>query len=205
MPRNPYKTPCQAQGCRNWAMRGQTLCRVHRNRDLGPSGGAPPGNLNALRTGEHAFPLSYSDLQALAHDLTCQPHQLPDLLDAAIQSIHSRTGDSFQTLRALLPLLKELLPLVAEGLYEAELEALLQGLSPRDQDNLQAVLWRSSRGYDAETRLCFFRAIARRVESAMPQIKKNTGKTTNGTGRQSSFPQNAMPPDPISFTSVKGS
>jgi hypothetical protein len=31
MPRNPHKTRCQVPGRRNWAMRGHTHCRSHRD------------------------------------------------------------------------------------------------------------------------------------------------------------------------------
>ena len=54
MPRNPSKRRCQVPGCRNWAMRANTRCRPHRDRELGPRGaGAPAGNLNALHTTEN--------------------------------------------------------------------------------------------------------------------------------------------------------
>lgn len=30
MPRNPNKRPCAVEGCRAWAMRGETVCAAHR-------------------------------------------------------------------------------------------------------------------------------------------------------------------------------
>ena len=178
MPRNVYKKPCQVEGCRNWAMRGQARCRVHSNDFLGPMGGAPPGNLNALKTGQHAHPLPYDGLIDLSADLVRRPDQLPALLDPVIRSIHVRTDDPYKTLCALLPLLSELLTLVAEDLYQAELDALLRQLPPDRHAALHTILRRYARQAGPQGRLLFFRGIAARIA---PHQKKCTGKTTNGT------------------------
>jgi hypothetical protein len=70
MTRNPNKTPCQHPGCRNWAMRGHTLCRSHRDPELGPrSRGEPRSHPNAHRTADHAHPLPSLDLVQLVKDL----------------------------------------------------------------------------------------------------------------------------------------
>jgi uncharacterized protein YjcR len=51
--RNPDKKRCKAKNrqgeqCKNWAKPGYDVCHYH-----GAGGGAPPGNKNALKTGEH--------------------------------------------------------------------------------------------------------------------------------------------------------
>lgn len=54
MARNPDKKPCKARSkqtgkpCKNWAKPGYDVCHYH-----GAGGGAPPGNKNAVTTGEH--------------------------------------------------------------------------------------------------------------------------------------------------------
>jgi len=58
MPRNPDKKRCRQPNCRNYAMRGRKLCRVHLNRlvpspDEAPSlrEGTSPGESNPLTQG----------------------------------------------------------------------------------------------------------------------------------------------------------
>ena len=60
MPANPAKVHCSHPGCRAWAMRGSEppICSVHAGRPLDPApgktGGAQPGNDNALVHGLYA-------------------------------------------------------------------------------------------------------------------------------------------------------
>jgi hypothetical protein len=143
MARNPHKTRCLVPGCRNWAMRGHTRCRPHRDAELGPRGaGAPPGNLNALRTGENAHPLSPDDLGQLAQSILRTPDQLPHHLDRTIQSIHRRYRDPVKTLLALQALVPVLLSRVADDLFVAELHALRQQLPPAHQGQVELAIWR---------------------------------------------------------------
>ena len=108
-------------------MRGHDRCRSHRDAELGPrDAGAPPGNLNALRQGHRAQPLSPPDLQRLTAQLVEEPDHLPLHLDLALRDLHGRTGDPFNTLIAL----RALLPLVAGRLFTAELKTLLGSLLP---------------------------------------------------------------------------
>ena len=131
MPRNPSKTRCQKPGCRSWAMRGHSLCRSHRDNELGlRGGGAPQHNLNALKTGAHAHPLASLNLAQLAKDLVHHPDDLPDHLGIAIQSIHARTRHPYKTLVALRTALSRLLPLVAAQLLAAKVKAVLSELPP---------------------------------------------------------------------------
>jgi hypothetical protein len=118
-------------------MRGHTRCRSHRDRELGPrGGGAPPGNLNALKTGEHAHPLSPNDLRLVASQVVRQPHQLPDHLDLIVRSIHSRTSDPYNTLVALRAALSDLMPQVAVALFKTELDAQLRRIPPSQRGPL---------------------------------------------------------------------
>ena len=131
MPRNPSKTRCQRPGCRSWAMRGHSLCRSHRDDELGlRAGGAPHHNLNAVKTGAHAHPLASLNLVQLAKDLVHHSDDLPDHLGIAIQSIHARTRHPYKTLVALRTALSRLLPLVAAQLFAAKVDAILRELPP---------------------------------------------------------------------------
>ncbi len=63
--------------CGSWAMRGRTHRRSHLDHLLGPRGaGAPDGNLNALKSGDHAHPLTDRYIVDLAHELVKRPDQL---------------------------------------------------------------------------------------------------------------------------------
>ena len=136
MPRNRNKTPCQVPNCRNYAMRGHTHCRSHRDHELGNrGGGAPPGNLNAINTGRHAHPVSPTDLQQGAHQLTIQPELLTKWLGQAVDSVQSRTGgDPYRSLVALRSVLSHLASHVAADLFKTEMAALLVQLSPSLRD-----------------------------------------------------------------------
>ena len=127
MPRNANKRRCQVPGCRSWAMRNHTHCRPHRDLELGPRGaGAPPGNLNAVRTGQHAHPISPDQRDRLVQAILSMPEQLPQYLAEAIEDIHQRCPDPVKALAALQAMIPELLIGVADGLYVAELRHLLQ-------------------------------------------------------------------------------
>jgi len=141
MPRNPNKTHCTYPGCPNWAMHGHTLCRAHRDAELGPRGaGAPQGNLNALKHGRHAHPLPPPDLENLALCTVEQPEQFPLQLGLAAQSIQARTGDPFGLLVALHRLLSQLIPLVAARLFESELHALSHQIPPPAYTRIQTLI-----------------------------------------------------------------
>ena len=62
MPRNPNKKRCQIPNCRSWAMHEHSHCRAHLDHQLGPRGAGPPkGNVNALKSGRYAKPLSSAE------------------------------------------------------------------------------------------------------------------------------------------------
>lgn len=167
MPRNPDKTRCQIPGCRNWAMRGHSHCRSHRDSQLGPRGaGAPPGNLSALRTGHDAHPLSPSDLDRLAHAIIRTPDQLPHHLHPLVQSIHRRSGDPVKTLLALQALLPALLSRVAEGLFTSGFHAYLEQLPPDRRSPIEIAIWRLALQISPLDKLKLLRQLQRRRQAA---------------------------------------
>jgi hypothetical protein len=143
MPRNRDKSPCHVTGCRNWSMRGHTHCRSHRDRELGPrGGGAPPANLNALKTGDHAHPLSPTDLNQLAAQLVREPDSLPAILDGVVRSVHSRAPDPYCCLAALRVAVIGLREWVAAHLLTTEAQDWLLQLPPSQRASaLQALQW----------------------------------------------------------------
>jgi hypothetical protein len=129
MPPNPDKKRCAVSGCRAWAMRGHTLCRPHRDAELGPRGaGAPSNNLNALKHGRHSHPLPLPDLESLAAAIMDQPEDVPYQVGLVAQSIHARAGDPVLTLIATSHLLSQLASRVAAGLFDRQLHAYLRDL-----------------------------------------------------------------------------
>ena len=177
MPRNRDKAPCQVRGCRNWAMRGHAHCRSHRDRELGPrGGGAPPGNLNALKTGDHTHPLPLSDLHPLADQLVRHPGQLPDLLDPVVRSIHSRIRDPYKALVALQTTLTDFRQQVAIALFKTEAGALLRRLPSSQQGHLLRTLKEQTGPWITEATFPSIRRL-------MVEFEKNT-KTSTGTSAQ---------------------
>jgi hypothetical protein len=131
VPRNPDKRRCQVPGCRAWAMRGHTLCRAHRAAELGSQGGgAPRGNLNALKTGEATFPFAPADLYELARHIAGHAGMFPDCVALAARSIGSRTDDPVKMLLALRATISDLLGLVVGEVLATELDAALPPLPP---------------------------------------------------------------------------
>lgn len=177
MPRNRDKAPCQIPACRNWAMRGHAHCRSHRDRELGPrGGGAPPGNLNALKTGDHTHPLPLSELRPLADQLVRHPDQLPDLLDPIVRSIHSRIRDPYKALVALQTTLTDFRQQVAAALFKTEVDALLRRLPSSQRDRLLRTLKEQTGPWLSEATILS-------VRRQMIEFEKNS-KTSTGTGAQ---------------------
>jgi hypothetical protein len=137
MPRNPNKARCQVPGCRNWAMRGHSRCRAHRDHELGPRPvGAPAGNLNALKTGQHAHPLPQPALDDLARQLVDEPHLFPYHLGLTAQSLYDRTPDPQQALRAFRATLDDLQPLVTHHQFLADVSAFLDHIPPHSHEEV---------------------------------------------------------------------
>jgi hypothetical protein len=167
MPRNPRKTRCQVPGCKAWAMRGHTLCRVHRDPELDPRGaGAPPGNLNALRHGAHSHPLSAAELSDLAQRIVEAEDDLPYQVGMVVQSIQARVGDPLLALMALRRVLPALIAGVAALIFDAELRAYLAPLAPQVRACLREIIERNLPG-GPEQRLQFLRQLIRERSSAL--------------------------------------
>ena len=188
MPRNRTKTRCQVPKCRSWAMRGHTHCRAHRDDELGPRGaGAPPRNLNALKTGDHLQPLPLPELLDLAYQIVLQPDETPYHLGRAAQSYHQRTRNPVKTILAVRGLLTKLAPAVGEQLFAIELEALLRQLAPSRRHRVQATLWKQSLHLGPTEKLVLLRTVARKMEE-----KSIIGTTITGTD---SHPREPDPPE----------
>ena len=160
MPRNLNKTRCTVPGCRNWAMRDGDHCRPHRDAELGPQlgprgGGAPSGNLNALKTGANANPLTPSELNDLVAAIVAAPDDLPFQVGLVARSIHARTGDTFLTLVALRRLLVQLVPQVTNRLFIAELRDALSktAMPPLERKERLQEIERLGAGHNMEDHL----------------------------------------------------
>jgi hypothetical protein len=142
-------------------MRGHTLCRSHRDRELGPrGGGAPPGNLNALKTGDHAHPLPPTELAELAAQIVRDPDTLPAILDGVVRSVHIRAPDPYSGLAALRVAITGLRRWVAAHLLTTELEAWLLQLPPPERATaLQALRQRRLRHLNPDAALSSLRAL----------------------------------------------
>jgi hypothetical protein len=133
-------------------MRDHTHCRSHRDSELRPRGaGAPHHNLNALRTGHHAHPLTRDDLDQLVHSILRTPDLLPHHLDRTAQSIHHRSQDPVKALLALQTFAHSLLSRVTYDLFIGELPTVLgeappDGTRPWDPIWKEEGRWKSSTG-----------------------------------------------------------
>jgi hypothetical protein len=202
MPRHKDKTPCKMPGCHNWAMRGYTRCRAHRDAELGPrSVGAPRGNLNALKTGRHAHPLDQPDLHRLARRLVDEPELLPYHLGLAAQSLQSRTRDPHQTLHAFRTTLAGLQPLVAHYQLATELRDLLRQFSLPDRERVRQLVLDQLPPDDPERQLHTFHGLVAEVDRLRKHLHrpsppedgpfcfpKNTQKQVPEPGSQSPIP-----------------
>lgn len=154
MPCNPNKARCAVPGCGSWAMRDHVLCRAHRNAELGPgAAGAPKRNLNALKDGALAHPISVPDLDRLVEVLVTRPQDLAYEFGLVAHDIQSRIGDPFRTILALRGLLPHLTARVAAGLFSEELRTTLQPLPPPVRAGVQAVIELRASGLSPEARL----------------------------------------------------
>ena len=147
-------------------MRGHTLCRVHRDPELGPRGaGAPPGNLNALRHGARSHPLSAAELNALARSIVEAGDDLPDQVGMVVRSIQARVGDPLLALLALRCVLPALIAEVAALAFDAELRAYLAPLPPQVRACFEEIVERAFPA-EPEQRLHVLRQIIRQRSRA---------------------------------------
>ena len=163
MPRNPDKKRCIVPGCQNWAMLGHARCRSHRDGELGSRGaGAPLGNLNALSTGQRTQALPANELESLVTAAVNRPQDLPYQVGLAVQTLQSRTGDTFRALLAVRALLTRLVDHVAERQFAAELKAVLEPLPPPARERLQAAILKAAARHRPERRLSMLRRLIKR-------------------------------------------
>ena len=195
MPRNPHKTRCTVPGCRNWAMRDHTRCRAHRNADLGPgsgSGGAPAGNLNALKTGRRAHPLDGDQLSAANDALFHDPADLPARMAALTALLLSRTGEPFLLLVALRATISQLIDACAGRIFERELADALAPLPASLRARHYARICALAAALDPEQRLWMLRDRIR--EKKKIPVKTITGTGTPPTPRRSRILRDASRP-----------
>lgn len=152
-------TRCHIPGCRAYAMRGHTVCRAHRDHELGPRGaGAPPGNLNALKHGRHSQPLPLSALVSIADRIIDQPGDIHAALHPAVQSILARAcRDPLIALIALRRVLAHLTTIVATRAFATELQALLLALPEPARIRARSVVQRRVRHLKPEERVRILR------------------------------------------------
>ena len=164
MPRNPNKRRCQTPGCKAYAMRslpggapskpGQSSigpsrdgipanhCRSHLDHVLGRRNvGAPKGNLNAVKTGRHAHPLSKEKLESLSHEIAQRPNETPAILSREIYELFDRTGNSYNTIVLLARLSQQLLPLTADQRFHIELYNFIQQIHPESRAKTESLIW----------------------------------------------------------------
>ena len=140
-------------------MKGHTLCRAHRDPELGPRAvGAPAGNLNALKHGRYSHPLPLSQLWSLAGRILAQPGDIVAALDTAVESIQARTGrDPLMTLLALRRVLVHLTTIVAARVFVSELLALLSTLPATTRARARSIIQRQTRHLSPEERVLILR------------------------------------------------
>lgn len=130
-------------------MRGHLHCRSHLDPILGPRGaGAPPGNINAYKTGRYISPLSPIQIKRLAHDIAQDPDNFEQHLTNLVHDLWARVGSdktippALKALLALNGITTHLIPHLANELFITELNQLLQQFPPADRADLQSTLWR---------------------------------------------------------------
>jgi hypothetical protein len=164
MPRNPDKRHCQTPKCHNWAMRDHSHCRVHRNRELGRGrAGAPIANLNALKTGDNAQPLSQDQLRDLAIRLAHDPYGFDRHLLPAVIDIHQRADHHpLKTILLLRRLLDQLYDPVASAIFNLLLEGYLNKLPEALRPEMQTQIWKQAIPFSPLHRIILLQKISDR-------------------------------------------
>jgi hypothetical protein len=152
-------------------MRGYDLCRSHLDPTLGPRGaGAPYGNLNAIKTGEHINPTGYAALKRLANQIANDPDSFHDLITAHIDDLYNRVGygqalpRSLRTIIALQHTMKQLIPHLTNVLFIKELDCLAQSSPPEDRAAVKHDIWALLAPYSPRQRLMALVEARRRDE-----------------------------------------
>jgi hypothetical protein len=160
-------------------MRGRTRCRTHLDKELGPRrGGAPHGNLNALRHAGYSAGLPEPDMECLVAAATAAgAEDLAFQFGLAIRDILGRTGDPFRTLLTLDRVLDGLIDCVATQLFQQELDEALAPIPPLEREGIQRNIDRLAARDGPRKALI----VLRRCRRDWKKKKRATG-TTNGTG-----------------------
>jgi hypothetical protein len=185
MPRNPNKKHCQTPGCNNWAMRGYDLCRSHLDPVLGSRGaGAPPGNLNAIKTGEYANPTGYGALKRLAEQIAGDPDSFLDTMTAHIDNLHRRVGygqalpRSLRSIIALNQTIQDLIPHLTNVLFVEELDYQAQEFPPEERSTFKHNIWTILAPLSPQQRLIALVNSRRNSEEKERHVDPNVGPPT---------------------------
>lgn len=179
MPRNPDKRRCQKSRCRSWAMRGHFFCRSHLDNVFGSRGaGAPEGNLNAMSKGTFTRPLSDREIMGLAHELAQHPDTIETVLVHIVGKICRRAGSMESDIRAikimasLRIVLDPLFSHMANDMFVAGFEEILDTLPPAVQADLKSQVWKGALELHPALRLLEFK-------KAVQQHQKKTAGMEN--------------------------
>jgi hypothetical protein len=127
---------------------------------LGPHrSGAPKRNLNALKTGRYANPLSRENLELTAHAIAQHPNQIAEILSGHIDLLHSRIGDSYLTLLVVGRLTEQLSAFVADQCFHLELADFLETLPPASRLSMETSIWKHALPFDPLNRLVLLRGV----------------------------------------------
>jgi hypothetical protein len=129
-------------------MRGYDQCRSHLDHTLGPRGaGAPRGNLNAVKTGQYANPMSYSMLRDLGTEIARNPDSFRATFAAHVDDLYRRVAfgppaaRAYRTLLILQETMEQLVPHVANALFIEEIELLAEDCPPQNRNLYKHDLW----------------------------------------------------------------
>lgn len=189
MPRNPNKRRCQQFGCHNWAMRDSTLCRSHRDHELGPRGaGAPYGNINAWRRYRHVPADTQKLIRHVAYDLYDHPDRLQEHIAYFLDFFynHGVTEHVPRTLKALQALkiiLEVLVDAHADVYFRAEMQEILSYMPPERQANAERRLWEFALKHTAVNRVYELRKAKPRFiagDESNPQLPVHDATSEEG-------------------------
>lgn len=111
MPRNPNKRRCAYPACKAWAMRGETLCRVHAGRTRRPA--QPPAEIAALPEP----PLEEQNLPTLESEiarLAARRDEVDEWLREKMSEDKCKTGEALRYLSVLCQVAKSVATMLVQ-------------------------------------------------------------------------------------------
>jgi hypothetical protein len=87
---------------------------------------------------------SSEKLRLLAHKIVQDPDHLPRHIDETVRGIHAISPDASLTLLFLRKLLTPLIHEVAEGLFDAKINAILEKMPDHERPSFKAYIWKST-------------------------------------------------------------